>query len=90
MSRNPFSSGWLQGDAEDRLKPPGSLSYVSGATDEPLRFLTLPQLLDKTVGRHGARPAAIFHAERRTWSWYDLQREADAVAAGLLALGIRR
>jgi fatty-acyl-CoA synthase len=90
VSRNPFSSGWLQGGADDRLKPAGTLSYVSGATEEPLRFLTIPQLLDKTVGRHGARPAAIFHAERRTLSWYDLQREADAVAAGLLALGIRR
>jgi fatty-acyl-CoA synthase len=90
VSRNPFSSDWLQGDANQRLKPPGSLSYVSGATDEPLRFLTIPQQLDKTVGRHGARPAAIFHGEGRTLSWYDLQREADAVAAGLLALGIRR
>ena len=39
---------------------------------------------------HGARDAAIFHAERRTLSWYDLQRESDALAAGLLALGIRR
>jgi fatty-acyl-CoA synthase len=90
VARNPFGSDWLQGGADERLKPPGTQSYVAGATDEPLRFLTIPQLLDKTVGRHGARPAAIFHAERRTLSWYDLQREADAVAAGLLALGIRR
>ncbi len=90
MQSNAFSSEWLRGGADDRLKPPGSQSYVAGATTEPLRYLTVPQQLDKTVGRHGARPAAIFHAERKTLSWYDLQRQADDVAAALLALGIRR
>ncbi|MEO7853926.1 MAG: AMP-binding protein [Rubrivivax sp.] len=63
---------------------------MAGATDAALRFMTIPQLLDRAVARHGARDAAIFCAERRTLSWYDLQRGADEVAAALLALGIRR
>ena len=88
--KNPFSSDWLSAGADERLRPPGTLSYVSGATDRPLRFVTIAQLLDEAVAAHGARDAAIFHAERRTLSWYDLQRESDALAAGLLALGIRR
>ena len=90
MSRNLFSSDWLQGGVDDRLSPPGTLSYVAGRTDEPLRFITIWQLLEKTVSRHGARDAAIFCAERRTLSWHDLKRESDAVAAALLALGVRR
>ena len=85
--RNPFRSDWLDGAAGDRLRPQGTLSYVSGSTDEPLRFITIPQLLDKTVSRHGSRDAAVFDATGARLSWYDLKRQADEVAAGLLALG---
>ena len=90
MAANPFRSDWLDGGAGARLKPHGTLSYVSGSTDEPLRFVTIPQLLDKTVARHGARDAAIFDAENLRLSWADLKRRADELAAGLLALGLRR
>ncbi len=89
-ARNPFSSGWVRGGADERLRPPGTLSYVSGATDDPLRFKTICQLLDDSVALHGSRAAAIFAADGQTLSWYDLQRRADDVAAALLALGIRR
>ncbi|HET7527619.1 MAG TPA: AMP-binding protein [Burkholderiaceae bacterium] len=90
MSANPFRSDWLAGGDDDRLRPQGTLSYVSGLTDEVLRFLTIPQQLDKTVGRHGSRDAAIFAAEGVRLSWYDLKARADELAAGLLALGLRR
>jgi fatty-acyl-CoA synthase len=90
MRANPFSSAWASQGADARQRPPGQQSYVSGATDEPLRFMTVSALLDRAVLRHGGRPAAIFHAERRMLSWHDLQREADALATGLLALGLRR
>jgi fatty-acyl-CoA synthase len=87
---NPFRSPWLAGGRDERVRPPGSLSYVQGATDEPLRFLTISQQLDKTVSRHGGREAAVFVAERLRLSWHDLKRRADEVGAGLLALGLRR
>ena len=90
MSANPFSSDWIGGGRADRLKPHGTLSYVSGPTDEPLRFLTIPQQLARTVSRHGSRDAAIFEAEGVRLTWYDLQRKADDLAVGLLALGLRR
>ncbi|HTJ05612.1 MAG TPA: AMP-binding protein [Caldimonas sp.] len=90
MTANPFRSDWLDGGSSDELKPKGTLSYVSGTTDEPLRFITISQQLAKTVGRHGARDAAIFDAEGLRLSWYDLQRRTDEMAAGLLALGLRR
>ena len=38
ISRNPFSSPRLRGNADDALKPQGGLSYVAGATDDALKF----------------------------------------------------
>src|SRR5262245_50223267 len=90
MSANPFRSNWLSAGQDDRLRPQGTQSYVAGTTDEVLRFLTIAQQLDKTVGRHGSRDAAIFDAEGLRLSWYDLKARADELAAGLLALGLRR
>jgi fatty-acyl-CoA synthase len=90
MSANPFRSDWLAAGEDDRPRPQGTHSYVAGATTEVLRFLTLPQQLDKTVGRHGPRDAAIFEAENLRLSWHDLKARADDLAAGLLALGLRR
>ncbi len=89
-ARNPFSSGWVRGGSDERLRPQGTLSYVSGVTDDPLRFRTVSQALDKCVGHHGSRDAAVFAADGITLSWYDLQRRSDEVASALLALGIRR
>jgi len=90
VAANPFRSDWLDGGSADKLKPQGTLSYVSGTTDEALRFITIQQQLAKTVGRHGARDAAIFDGEGLRLSWYDVQRRTDEMAAGLLALGLRR
>ena len=87
---NPFSSSWLRGAAELGLRPHGGISYVRGPADEDLKFMTVPQLLDRAVLRYGARDAAIFAASGTRLSWHDLRRRADDVAAGLLALGIGR
>jgi fatty-acyl-CoA synthase len=90
LDRNRFSSSFLRGRSDDRLRPPGSLSYVAGATGEPLKFMTVSELLDRACTRYGAADAAFFAAGDRRYSWYDLRRHADEVAAGLLALGVRR
>jgi fatty-acyl-CoA synthase len=89
-SYNPFSSDFLRSGADDRLRPQGSVSYVAGATDDPLKFMTIPQLLDRACARHGGMPAAIFAANGLRLSWYDLRERSNDVAAGLLALGIGR
>jgi fatty-acyl-CoA synthase len=90
MSRNPFASEWLRSATDDRQRPRGGMSYVSGVTDEPLRFITVPQLLDEAVQTAGAKDAAVFVADGQRLSWHDLRRRSDEVAAGLLALGITR
>lgn len=87
---NPFSSDFLRRAADDRLRPQGTLSYVAGATDDPLKFTTIPQLLDRACARHGGRTAAVFAASGASLSWYDLRERSNDVAAGLLALGIGR
>jgi len=87
---NPFSSDFLNGAGDQRLQPQGSLSYVAGATDDALKFMTIPQLLDRACARHGGRTASIFSASNTRLTWYDLRRQSDDVAAGLLALGVRR
>ena len=60
QSRNPFSSDFLQGGTDDRLRPPGTLSYVAGPGDDPLKFMTIPQFLDRACARNGAGDAAVF------------------------------
>lgn len=90
MPHNPFSSDWLRADGDERLRPQRGLSYVAGPRDDPLRFITIPALLDEAVAAHGARDAAIFASTGTRWSWYDLRSKADEVAAGLLALGVQR
>jgi fatty-acyl-CoA synthase len=87
---NPFSSDFLQRRSDGHLRPQGTLSYVTGATDQPLRFMTIPQLLDRACSRHGGRTAAIFAANNTSLSWYDLRERSNDVAAGLLALGVGR
>ncbi len=87
---NPFGSDFLNGAGDARLRPHGTLSYVAGATDDALKFITIPQLLDRACARHGGRTAAIFAVSKTALTWYDLRQRSDDVAAGLLALGVAR
>ena len=87
---NPFSSDFLKSRGDDQLRPHGTLSYVAGTSDDPLKYMTIPQLLDRACTRHGGRPAAIFAENKFSMSWYDLRERSNDVAAGLLALGIGR
>jgi fatty-acyl-CoA synthase len=87
---NPFSSDFLRSRGDDHLRPQGPLSYVAGTSDDPLKYMTVAQLLDRACTRHGGRPAAIFAENKLSLSWYDLRERANEVAAGLLALGIGR
>ncbi|MFK7966919.1 MAG: AMP-binding protein [Burkholderiaceae bacterium] len=66
------------------------MSYVSGPRHEPLAFTTVSALLDEACASNGAGDAAVFVEQGITLSWYDLRAKADQLAAGLLALGIRR
>jgi fatty-acyl-CoA synthase len=64
-------------------------SYVHGASDIPLIGETIGAHFDRVVERFGARDALIVHHQNISWNYRELQREVDAFAAGLIALGLK-
>jgi len=67
-----------------------ALSRAAGPTDSPLLDETIGAALDRTVAAHGGREALVDAVSGRRWSYRELADEVDAVALGLLALGVRR
>ncbi len=65
-------------------------SYVSGISDAPLLGHTIGEALDRAASRWGDRRALISPSQDVRWTWAELKERADAFAAGLLALGLRR
>jgi fatty-acyl-CoA synthase len=68
--------------------PAGGLSHVRGPTDVPLIEDTIPAVLAATVARFADREAAVFPALGIRWSWAEFAAEVDALAGGLLELGL--
>jgi fatty-acyl-CoA synthase len=65
-------------------------SYVSGASDEPLLGLTIGQALERAAKRWPDRSALISPSHGVSWTWSELRARARDLAAGLLALGLKR
>ncbi len=65
------------------------LSHACGSTAPPLQECTIGQALDATVARHGDREALVVPHQGVRWTWRQLADKADAVAAGLLAMGLQ-
>ncbi len=63
-------------------------SWVQGSTDSPLLEITIGQALDRAAERWGDNDALVSTAQDIRWSWDELALRADAMAAGLLALGL--
>ncbi len=64
-------------------------SYARGP-DRPLLELTIGDLLHRTADRFGERLAVASCHQSKRLTWAELSAEADRVARGLWALGIRR
>ncbi len=76
--------------AELGIVPVGGLSHVKGPTDVSLIEATIPEVLADTVARFGPREAVVFSAHGIRWSWAQFAAEVDALAGGLLALGLEK
>jgi len=63
-------------------------SYVHGANAIPLLGDTIGMHFDKAVRRWPNAEALVVRHQNIRWTYSELQREVDAVAAGLLALGL--
>jgi fatty-acyl-CoA synthase len=65
-------------------------SYVHGASDVPFIGDTIGVYFDKVAERFGGRDALIVRHQQIRWTYRALKERVDAVAAGLLALGLQR
>ena len=64
-------------------------SYLHGASDQSMIGDTIGVHFDRTVARHGARPALMVRQQGINWTWSELAARVEAFAAGLVALGLR-
>jgi fatty-acyl-CoA synthase len=65
-----------------------SPSYVHGVGGKPLLSDTIGQALENAARVHGARMALVSRHQDIRWSYAELNARADALATGLLALGL--
>ena len=65
-------------------------SYVHGASDVPLLGTTIGQQFDKTVEQYGERDALVVCHQHVRWTYSQLKEKVDAVALGLISLGLER
>jgi fatty-acyl-CoA synthase len=66
------------------------LSYVHGASETPLIGETIGVYFDHAAERLGERDALIVRHQGIRWSWRQLKERVDALATGLIALGLER
>jgi len=72
------------------LRPIGGLSHVKGETVRPLIEKTIPDLLCETVRRFGERDALISVHQQIRLTWREFSNEVDALARGLVMLGLAK
>ncbi|MBS0529076.1 MAG: AMP-binding protein [Proteobacteria bacterium] len=65
-------------------------SYVCGIADAPLLGDTIGRSLDLAVSRWANREALVSPSHNVRWTWKEFADRVDALAAGLLALGLER
>ena len=65
-----------------------ALSYVHGASTQPLIGKTIGALFDETCAAHPETLALVVRHQGVRWTYAELKDRVDAFAAGLLALGL--
>ncbi len=63
-------------------------SYAHGVSDIPLMGLTVGNLLSRTAAKYPKNDALVVPYQDVCWTYSDLNRQADEMAAGLIALGL--
>jgi fatty-acyl-CoA synthase len=67
-----------------------TLSYASGPAEKPLIGATIGEQLEQTAAEFGARDALVDVPSGRRWTYQELDASVDALATGLLGLGIAK
>ena len=68
--------------------PINGLSHVKGSTARPLINATIPGFMTEVRRRFGDRMGAVFSESGERWTYHDLMRRVDRLAAGLLSIGV--
>ncbi len=68
---------------------PSAPSYDHGVAQTRLIGDTIGQAFDRTVARFPDREALVVAYQNVRWTWSELARRVDALAAGLLAIGLQ-
>ena len=68
---------------------PSAPSYDHGVAQTRLIGDTIGQAFDRTVARFPGREALVVPYQDVRWTWSELGRRVDALAAGLLAIGLQ-
>ncbi|WP_111428778.1 AMP-binding protein [Rhodobacteraceae bacterium DSL-40] len=66
------------------------LAHVKGRTDVPLIEETIGAFFDSQAARHAETPALIARHQDIRLTWAELREKVDALACGLLRLGLER
>jgi fatty-acyl-CoA synthase len=69
---------------------PAELSYSSGISDTPLLGDTIGANFDRTVAEFGDRQALVDHPSGRRWTYRSMATEVDALALGLIDIGVKK
>jgi len=65
-----------------------NLSLVEGSVDVPLKYETIGHAFDQTAHQFAQRDALIVPSQQVRWSYAELKRRIDLLAAGLVSLGL--
>ena len=65
-----------------------ALSYAHGTSDRTLIGETIGAFFDRIAAQHAGRDALIVRHQNVRWSYAELARRVDDLAAGLLSLGL--
>jgi fatty-acyl-CoA synthase len=67
-----------------------AFSYVSGVGEEPLLGATIGQQLEEAARAWPERAALISPSHGVNWTWREFRRRVNDLAAGFVALGLKR
>src|SRR6202040_3149483 len=70
--------------------PVSTPSYVCGASSIPLIGETIGAHFDRAVARWGALDALVVRHQGIRWTYAELKQRVDALAAGLIVLGLEQ
>ncbi len=66
------------------------ISYDHGVSDKKLIGETIGMFFDRQVEKYREREALVVRHQNVRWSWGELARRVDDLAAGLMSLGLER